>query len=152
MKLLFVLAISALALTACSSNKVRQEVEAKAAHSTVTDPKALGESIHHAIESSKSLNAEQKAKLYAIIEANKQKATALAEESFQFRSVLINELLSEKMDPKKVKILKSDIKKIENKKLKNTFNAIEQIIGVVSNSPDKHNFTQPLKVYDRLTR
>lgn len=144
MKILFPLVIL-VALTGCASKKnAQKEIKEKAAQSTVSDGKALGATIHELIQSSKTLSEVQKKELEQIMAANKQTADALTEESFKYRSVLVKELLSGNIDKKKVNILKKDIKNIESKKLKNTFDTVEKITAIVSKQPDTEKFVTPI--------
>lgn len=146
MKSVSLLLLSALLFTACASkNKaVEKEIDQRAASMNVTSPEALGGTIHDAINNSKTLSAEQKQQLGDILKANKSKAEELQAQSYKYRAVLIQELLSGNVDQKKVKIMKADIKKIETERLKNTFNAIEQISAIVTSHPDNHGLTQHL--------
>lgn len=153
MKLILFSLLSSTLLVSCASKQERMEIETKAAQSTVTDSKTLGQSIEKEIQTSSSLSQDQKLKLEKIFTSNKQKAEDLEKESYKFRSVLINELLGdETLDQKKIKIIKNNIKKIEKQRLTNTFETIEQISEVVSGSPDKQNFSQSLIYFDRGNR
>lgn len=143
MKAMFSLVVL-LALTSCASHKTEKEIEQKAAESKVSDGKALGTTIHDLIEQSQTLTAEQKSELTNIMKVNKETADALTEQSFKFRSVLITELLSGKVDKKKIKLIKKDIKEIEAKKLKNTFDTVEKISAIVSSHPDNSKYVDPL--------
>lgn len=142
MKALFSLVIL-LALTSCAT-QTKKEIAASTAESKVSDSKALGETIHDLIASSKTLSPAQKAELTAIVQANKQKAEQMTEQSFKIRSVLVTELLAGKVNNKKISLLKKDIKKIEAKKLKNTFDTVEKISHIVSGHPDKDKYVEHL--------
>lgn len=136
-------------LTSCATKNVKKEVREKAATETTKDGAALGSTIQDQINNSKTLTAEQKTQLFDLMKTNKATADALTEESFKFRSVLIKELLSGKADAKKVKIIKADIKRIEDKKLKNTFDTVEKISKIVSNNPEHHNSVEHVMNMDR---
>jgi hypothetical protein len=142
-----------LACTACASQKKEeQDIEEKAAHSTVADPKALGGTIQELIHNSKTLSADQKDELQKIITVNKDKADKLSEKSFKFRGVLIQELLSGDVSPKRVEILKNDIKQVEALRLRNTFDTVEKISALVSNHPEKEKFAEHLMNFERPSR
>ncbi len=149
MKLIFPLALLIFVLTGCASKKDKIEIKEQAENSAVNNPVALGETIHQAIHSSAHLTPAQKQELEGIISNNKQKAQELSEESYRFRAVLIQELLGNNVSRKKIRLLKKNIEQIEKKKLENTFSTIEMISSVVSNTPDKQNFSEALKNFER---
>lgn len=151
MKTILVLAI-ALFLVSCSHKEHKKEIEKRAEQSTVKDPQTFSSSIDQAIENSPHLTAEQKTELHNIIAANKKRAMELTEQSYKMRGVLIDELLSEKMSSKKVKLIKKQIKQIENDKLKNTFDTVEQITKLVSGHSDSKDFSSPLMNMDMPLR
>lgn len=137
----------------CSSSKTaRKEVNQEVATTQVKDSAALGSTIDESIQSSKSLNDTQKQELRKIFESNKAKAMELAEQSFKLRAVLVQELLNGKINKKKIGILKRDIKMVEAKRLKNTFDAIEQVTRIVSGDPNKDKFSNHLMGIDRVIR
>lgn len=130
-----------MAFTSCATHKnVEKEVEEKAAHSPVSNYQALGGTIHELISSSKTLTDAQKKELTQILEVNKKRADDLSEQSFKFRGVLIQELLGGDPNQEKVKILKGDIKKVEQARLKNTFDTVEKISAIVSKHPDNEKY------------
>lgn len=151
MKTIFTILILSLVMTGCAS-KTKKEVKEKVEQSNVTSPQKLGQSIQETINSSEFLTAEQKKELEEIIAENKSQADALAAESFKHRSVLIQELLSQKADKRKIRVLKRSIKQIEDNKLKNTFETIEKITKVVSRNSDRENYNTPLLYIDRSFR
>ncbi|MGE3608262.1 MAG: hypothetical protein AB7I27_01645 [Bacteriovoracaceae bacterium] len=137
----------------CSSyKKTEQEIESKAAQSSVSDGKALGGTIHELIASSKTLTEEQKKKLSEIFEANKKKAEELSAKSYHYRAVLIQELLSGSASDEKIKILKKDIRKVENLKLKNTFETVHKVSEIVSKHPEHEQYLHHLINFERATR
>jgi hypothetical protein len=144
----FLLVVTLLAASCASHKDVEKDLEQKAAQSNVKDPKALGGTIENLIQNS-NFKPEVKAELEKILAANKQKAMELSEKSYEFRAVLIEELLSGKANLKKVDILKKDIKRIEDAKLKNTLDAVEKISSIVSESPNKDKFAPHLLNMDR---
>jgi hypothetical protein len=139
-------------LISCSSTKeVREEVNEEVAQTRVKDSKALGETIEELINSSKHLNEAQKKQLNKIFVSNKARAQELAERSFKLRAVLVEELLSEKINRHKIGVLKREIKQIENLRLKNTFDAIEQVSSIVNTHPERSKFATHLKGMDRMS-
>lgn len=152
MKINVFLILISLFVVSCASKTEERELEAKAQESKVSDPKALGGTISDLINSSKTLSDAQKQELVKIIDANKKKADELTEKSFKFRGVLVEELLSENMSKKKIKILKKDIKKIEEEKLKNTFDTVEKISKLVAKDPVKNQISEHLINIERPLR
>lgn len=145
--------LALLALVSCSSSKTaRKEVNQDVASTQVKDPAALGSAIEESIQSSKSLSNAQKIELRKIFESNKAKAVELAEQSYKLRAVLVQVLLSGKINKKKIGILKRDIKQVEANRLKNTFQAIEQVTKIVAGDPNKEKFTNHLIGIDRVIR
>lgn len=152
MKLTVLLAVL-LAFASCASKKeVEKEVQEKAAQSSVSNSQALGGTIHELISSSKTLTDAQKAELTKILDANKKKAEELSEQSFKFRGVLIQELLGGEASQQKIKILKKDIKKVEEARLKNTFDTVEKISAIVSKHPDNEKYEAHLINIERSFR
>lgn len=149
MKSILILALLVTVSSCASKKKDRQEIQKKASQSTVSDGKALGHKIQHLINSSETLTDAQKKELNQIMQVNKQTADKLTEESFKFRGVLIKELLSGKPSARKVSLIKKDIKRIEDAKLKNTFDTVEKISNIVSTHPDRNQFAEHLIYFDR---
>lgn len=142
--------LSLTVLVSCASKQVEQEVRAEAAKENSVDKKALGNTIHDLIQSSKTLTADQKTELTNILKVNKETAEKLSEDSYKFRAVLIKELLSGKANPKKISVIKKDIKKIEAARLKNTFDTVEKISKIVSKHPNHGNeFAEHLLIMER---
>lgn len=130
-----------LTLVGCSSyQKDRKEVQDKVSESKVSGPEALGGTIQDLIQNSTTLSEAQKKQLENILALNKQKAEELSQESYRFRGVMIEELLSGNPSQKKIKILKRDIKRVEDARLKNTFDTVEKISQIVSKDPDQKKF------------
>lgn len=151
MKTIILLAV-VLFFVSCSHKKHKQEIQSKVEQSQVKDPAALEMTIDEAIANSKNLSPEEKQKLEAILSANKDRAMKLQQESYKLRGLLIEELLSDKMSPKKVKLLKKDIRKVEEDRLKNTFEAVDEITNIVSKYEDRSLYAQPLMILDRPLR
>ena len=117
MRLISILMMT-ISLVACSSYKQEKKaVEQEAAQTNVKDAQSLGATIHDLINNSKTLSEEQKKELTEILSANKSKAEELAGESYQYRAVLIKELLSGKAKKSRVRILEKDIARVEKLRL-----------------------------------
>lgn len=148
MRILILLAL-VMAFTGCA-HKQKEDIKKKVEQSNVKDSETLSGTIDEAIEKSPDLNQEQKEELRKILADNKQKAMALTEQSYKLRGVLIQELLSGNPDYRKIRILKRDIKKVEDNKLKNTFDTVELITKKVSKQSDSQRFTEPLLNMDKV--
>lgn len=148
------LILTLLFLASCSSRKIEQaKIDDKVSKETsVTDGKSLGASVNETIQSSASLTEQQKAELEKLFNETKLKNSALMEESFKLRAVLIKELLSGDVNPKQVKLLKKDIKKNESERLKSTLSAIDKISLIVSKDPDNSKFIDHMMQMDRSYR
>lgn len=148
------LILTLLFLASCSSRKIEQaKIDEKISNETsVTDGKSLGASVNDVIQSSATLNEKQKADLEKLFNEIKVKNSALMEESFKLRSVLIKELLSGDVNAKQVKLLKKDIKKNESERLKSTLTAIDKISIIVSKDPDNSKFIDHMMQMDRPFR
>jgi Spy/CpxP family protein refolding chaperone len=153
MKTIPYLVLFVLLATSCASQKNdEREIEEKAAHSQISDPKALGGSIHDMIQSSKTLTDAQKQQLFKIVEDNKQKAQELNEQSMKFRAVMVEELFSDNVNQSRIKIIKNDIKKVEELRLKNTFDTVEKITAIISSHPENEKFSDHLINIERSFR
>lgn len=148
------LILTLLFLASCSSRKIEQaKIDDKVSKETsVTDGKSLGASVNETIQSSASLTEQQKAELEKLFNETKLKNSALMEESFKLRAVLIKELLSGDVNAKQVKLLKKDIKKNESERLKSTLSAIDKISLIVSKDPDNSKFIDHMMQMDRSYR
>lgn len=149
---LITLILIALFVTSCASKSADREIRKEAAESNVSDSKTLGKTIHELIHSSKTLTNTQKKELDKIIEINKNTAMNLMEKSYKFRSILIQELLSGNSSPEKIELIKKDIKQIEDKRLKNTFDTVEKISNIVSDHPEKYEFGHRMLDLERPLR
>lgn len=151
MKVLFT-SIILLALTSCASKQDKLEIQRKAQDSKISDSKALGQSISETIQNSETLTATQKKELEDIIAINKGIAETLTQQSYQYRSLLVQNLLSGNVNQKEINIIKKDIRRIEAEKLKNTFDTVEKITKIVSKNPGKDKFTNQIINFDRNIR
>jgi hypothetical protein len=139
MRLITIIAL-ALILSACSSHKKEKAaIEKEAATTNVSDSQGLGKTIHDLISNSKTLNEKQKKELTDILSQNKSKAEALSAESYKYRAVLIRELLTGKATDSSIKILEKTISRIENERLKNTFDTVKKISTIVELHPQLHD-------------
>jgi hypothetical protein len=150
MKVWLSLLIVAIFVSCASQNAEERDVEEKAKTVQVADPKGLGNTINELIDTSKTLSEAQKKELRDILAKNKERADDLSAQSYKYRAVLIKELLSGKTNEKEVKILKQDIKKVEEQKLKNTFEAVEKISEIVEGHPQNHQFVEHLLLIDHM--
>jgi hypothetical protein len=142
---IFALIIFSIVLLACSSTKKEKEsVHEKVAASTINSPQSLSQTIEDHIENSKTLSDSQRIELRKILGDNKRLAEELTAESFKNRGVLIQELLTGKSTPKRVKILEREIERIEKLRLKNTFDTVKKISKIVSGQPDLNQFAEEI--------
>lgn len=139
-------------LTGCASQKREEEIIKDKVSKETGSKESLGNTINDLISSSKTLTDAQKTELSGIFEANKQKAFALSEESYKLRNVLVKELLSGSINQKRIKLLKKDIKKVEQLRLKNTFETVEKVGAIVSKDPNSQMFTDHLLFMERPFR
>lgn len=143
MKALLLSLMCTFILGGCSTYKQdKNEIRKKAAESQVSDSQSLGGTIQELIQNSTTLNESQKSQLESILAINKQIAEELSQESFRYRSVLIQELLSGSASAKKIKIIKKDIIRIEDARLKNTFDTVEKISQIVSKDPESKKYAE----------
>ena len=150
MRHLFFLILALFVVTSCASQKKEEKiVEAEAAQTSVKDSKALGTTINDLITNSKNLTDVQKEEIRKVFQMNKQTAEDLTQKSYSFRGVLIQELLSGKVNQKRVDILKNDIKEVEAARLKNTFDTVEKISALVTDHPEKAKFAEHMMMMDK---
>lgn len=152
MKMMFFVLLSILLMSCASKNKEERDIDQKAAKVNVSNPEALGNTIQSAIQSSKNLTDAQKQELERIIADNKKLAMELSEKSYQYRAVLIQELLSGEVKQKRIRILENDIKKVEDARLKNTFDTVKKISAIVTHQSDRQVFKEHLLNFDRTSR
>lgn len=150
-KIILVCIVLGLSISCSTHKKEEKEIQNQVSHTEVSAHN-LGKTIHHLIENSKTLSKEQKVELEKILEINRKKAHELIEESYKFRVVLVKELLQPKMNQSKIDLIKSDIKKIEEKRLKNTFGTIEKFTKIISEHPNHHEFSDHLINIERPYR
>ncbi len=150
-KIFIVCLVLGLSLSCSTHKKEEKEIQNQVSQTEVS-VNNLGKTIQDLIENSKTLTKDQKTELGKILEINKKRAHELIEESYKFRVVLVKELLSPKMNQKKINMIKSDIKKIEAKRLKNTFLTIEKFTKIISEHPNHHDFSDHLINIERPYR
>lgn len=142
---IFTLIIFSMILASCSSTKKEKaSVQEKVAASTVNSSQSLGQTIVDHIENSQTLSDSQKIELRAILGENKRLADELMAESFKNRGVLIQELLTGKSTPKRIKILEKEIERIEKLRLKNTFDTVKKISKIISGQPDANQYADEI--------
>jgi ABC-type transporter Mla subunit MlaD len=137
-------------LIGCASHKeANQKVEAQISEAQASDSETLKKTMDDLINASTSLTEVQKTELRTTLTTNKATAENLNKELYRSKSVLFQELLSQKPDRKKIRLLKKSIKQLEAKKLKNTFETIEKISSIVSKN--KVNDANEQEIIDRIS-
>jgi len=139
-------------LVACATqkkteDKVKTEV---AKESRIHDPDTFEKGINEAIDSSTSLDAEQKKGLHKILNETRDQNRKLYEQSLKLRVVLLKELLKKDSDTKEVKLLKKQIQNLENDRLKNTFQTVDQISHIVKHDENDHDILNQVIYLDRF--
>jgi hypothetical protein len=148
--ILFFLLIS---LVGCATqNKREARIQERLSHEEVTDGASLSKSIHHLIAESKALSDSQKKDLTKLVDNTGAKNRALLEKSYKMRSLLVKELLSEKIDTKMVKQLKKDIRKTELERIKNSLETMDKMSSEISHLHNKDAFTEQLLYIERAYR
>jgi len=150
-KKLFALGI-VLMISSCTTHKHKIEIERKAEQSSIEGPAGLEQKINDEINNSKHLTSVQKSKVREIIAQNKKRSLELSSQSYKLRGILAEELLSKKINYKKIKIIKKKIQQIEKDKLENTFQAIEKICSLVEEGPGREYMSHTLKQLERNLR
>lgn len=136
----FLIVLMLIMTGACSTHKKEKlKIEQEKSETQVTDAQSLGQSIQELIANSQTLSDQQKKDLTDILTENKKRADELSAESFKSRAILVKELLSGKATKRRVKILQKDIKRIENLRLKNTFDTVKRISSIVDKHPQLHD-------------
>lgn len=145
----FTLIIFLIVLVSCSSaRKEKQAVIEKVAASKVDNSQSLGQTIQAHIENSTTLSDTQKMELRKILGDNKSLAEQLTAESYRNRGVLVQELLTGRSTPRRVKILEREIERIEKLRLKNTFDTVKKISKIVAGQPDQNQFAQEMMFFE----
>ncbi len=138
-------------LVGCAGNKAaRQEVQEKVSQEQVTGGRDFFNKILEIINSSETLNADQKQKLRVLVSEIGQKNKTLHHESFKLRSVLLKELVSGNVHQKEVRILKKKIKQAESERIANIFTAIDKVSAIVSNDPGREKIMQEFLQIDHI--
>lgn len=151
MKTILSLALLMSLAVGCASNKAaRQEVQEKVSQEKTTGGRDFFHNVLEIINTSETLNADQKQKLRILVTDIGQKNKALFEESFKLRSVLLKELVSGKVHQKEVRILKKKIKKTEGERISNIFSGIDKISAIVSNDPGREKIMQEFLQIDHI--
>ncbi|MGZ6480507.1 MAG: hypothetical protein ACXWQE_14450 [Bdellovibrionales bacterium] len=121
--LLLVAALVLIPACASESPKLNQKV---ANESDVESRRDLQVEADYLIRTSKLLSEVQKDKLLKLRSSTKNQMDDLEHQSLMLRSVLLKSVLSEKFDPKEVDAIKGKLKKVENQKLAQIFDTVEQ--------------------------
>jgi len=148
MRFIAIIVMSVVFLSCSSTSKEKKSVQDKVAVSSIENSQSLGQTIESHIENSQTLSETQKAELRTILGENKRLAEELTTESFKNRGVLVQELLSGKATPKRVRILEKEIERIEKLRLKNTFDTVKKISKIVSDQPDRDQFAQEMIIME----
>lgn len=140
-------------VTSCASYKEEQEkVRTKVSQENISSGQELNTTLHEVINHSKTLTDEQKEKLRKIVDDVRAQNQALQEETLRLRLVLIRELISENVSQKEVKVIKKNIVKAEDMRMKNTFRAINEITQIVKKDPDSEAYVNHMMAIDRPIR
>lgn len=152
MKFLFLLLIPLLVVSCASDEKDYEKIRDEVSHVKVKSGQELNTSLHELINHSKTLDKDQKKELLVLVDDIRVKNQALQEETLKLRLVLIKELISSKVSQEQVRIIKKDILKSEEKRLKNTFSAIDKIAKIVAKDPESEAFVTHMLAIDRPIR
>lgn len=145
--LLFIISLSVF-LVGCSSSQDKREIAQRAKVSEVKNLDALEVIIGKRLENSKHLTKEQKDEIAQLLLENKKKSEDLTVTSYQYQSVLVQELFFENYDRKKIHLLKNTIQAIEEKRFENTLATLRKIYRIVAETPDLQKFVEAIRNYE----
>ena len=137
MKTLFPwIVLLSLTLTACATADRGLTAEAKK-EPIMTTPSSLNEHVRGIIEGDSALSPDKKATLIGIVDKTSAENTETQILINQKSSLLLKELLSDPYHPKNVSFLKKSLVKLNEKKLSNSLQALEQIKEVLGHYKDR---------------
>lgn len=136
--------------TGCTS--VDKNVDQKEAASPPVESRTdLNKEARLFIEKAKGISEDQRQKLLTLRHATRSSIGQLQEESLKLRSLLIQEILTSQYNSSEVDVIKSRLKKVEERRLTVMFDAVDKankIIGRTRIENDKEMyfelFDQPL--------
>ncbi len=127
-KIIFAGVVYSLILSAgCVSSKTQKEIDRKVAQETsINTRQDLTEKTDQLIESAQGLTEKQKTDLVNLREVTRIKNEQLNRESLRLKALLMKDLTSTDHSSNQIQILKRQIKKAEDKKLSNYFDAVSK--------------------------
>jgi hypothetical protein len=115
------------AFSGCASSADNKQLNQKVSEETaVKETKDLQKTTTDVIQTAPGLSSEQRAQLTTIRDEVRESAAKLHTESLQLRSVLIKDVISADDHDAEIKLIKTRLKKIEDKRLENLFKAIDR--------------------------
>jgi len=101
------------------------------------------------IENSKDLDGEQREKLLALREWTRSSINQIQQDSLKLRSLLIEEVLSPSYEDNEIVLIKSRMKKLEQKRLNVIFDAVDKANKIIGRSEVKFRDEMFFDLFDR---
>lgn len=118
--------------TGCAEQKIaEQKVEKEIKEAPALESEAIAESARDYILNSKVLTSDQKNKLIELQKETHDKNSALALEIEKVKTVLMQTVLTPKMNIREFAILKKKLSSLEKKKMDNGFKAITEVRNII---------------------
>ena len=150
---LILVASSTLIISGCANHsKIDSAIEKEIAAVPADKIKPTSASVKDQINAS-HLTQEQKDKLVALEERRHNERVALTEEIEKTKVVLLETVLSPKMNEREFNILKKKIRNLDKKRMENgfaTLKEVRQIINPASTSATDHNEIYKAVIENRL--
>ncbi len=126
MKIKICLFTSVLVLASCASKKNKALDDKLSKEPEISSRKQLQSRAQASIDNAVNLTAEQKEKLSALRLNVSNQMNEYNKQSLELRSILIKDLLSSNYNHEEVGLIKSRLRKLENKRLSAIFESIEK--------------------------
>jgi len=126
------MALSILTFSSCASKKEKQELKQEVARtSEIKNEDELFSMEQNLLAENSTLNQEQKIKLRELIERNYKETQNIQNEIDKTKAVLFKELLSNESSKSKLRILESQLLRLNKKKTRTSLSAYREAKNIV---------------------
>lgn len=132
MRALFCLLLMTAALASCASRKEKQEIKQEVAQTrTLRNEADLYNLENNILTQNSNLNPEQKIRLRELIQKNHRETAAIQSEIDKTKAVLFKELLSNESSKSKIRILESQLLRLNRKKTRSALSSYREAKNIV---------------------
>lgn len=147
MRSIILVCIMLLSFSACSSKKLKTEVNKEiASQPAPKDNTELYDTELSALKETEKLTSEQRSRLTKLLQKSKEQNESIDDEIMKTKAVLFKSLMNEKSSRAKINLIESQLLKLNRKKIRQTLGSYREARSIVGKN--ERTFDRTLDMID----